>query len=122
MPNDDALSIPVQTPMKQSPEVFRETVVNPSGMRLNVKMATTNLNAFFGKPQALKPVSLNVPSNRVLAIIGPSGRGKSTYLRCLNRMHEVAGGTLTGSVTLDGEDVLKYDPVVLRRRVGMVFQ
>jgi phosphate transport system ATP-binding protein len=122
MPNDDTLSISVQTAMKQSSDVFREAVVSPGGMRLNVKMATTNLNAFFGKTQALKQVSLNVPEHRVLAIIGPSGCGKSTFLRCLNRMHEVAGGTLTGSVTLDGEEVLKHDPVVLRRRVGMVFQ
>jgi len=37
-------------------------------------------------------------------------------------MHEVAGGTTTGKVTLDGENVFSYDPVVLRRRVGMVFQ
>jgi phosphate transport system ATP-binding protein len=122
MPNDDTVSIPVRSTMNQSAEVFRETVANAGGMRLNVKMATTDLNAYFGKTQALKHVSLNIPANRVLAIIGPSGCGKSTFLRCLNRMHEVAGGTLTGSVTLDGEEVLKYDPVVLRRRVGMVFQ
>jgi phosphate transport system ATP-binding protein len=122
MPNDETVSISVRTTMDQSPPASGSAPVAPGGIHQNVKMATLGLNAYFGKTQALKNVSIDVPSNRVLAIIGPSGCGKSTFLRCLNRMHEVAGGTLTGSVTLDGEDVMKYDPVVLRRRVGMVFQ
>jgi len=86
------------------------------------KMASEGLNAYFGKTHALKNVSLSIPEHQVMAIIGPSGCGKSTFLRSLNRMHEVAGGTLTGKVSLDGEDILGYDPVILRRRVGMVFQ
>jgi phosphate transport system ATP-binding protein len=86
------------------------------------RMETIKLNAFFGKVQALKEISIKIPHNKVLAIIGPSGCGKSTFLRCLNRMHEEAGGTITGSVTLDGIDVMKTDPVNLRRKVGMVFQ
>ncbi|MEO8233438.1 MAG: phosphate ABC transporter ATP-binding protein PstB [Ignavibacteriota bacterium] len=85
-------------------------------------METIKLNAFFGKVQAIKYISIKIPSNKVLAIIGPSGCGKSTFLRCLNRMHEEVGGTINGSVTLDGKDVMKTDPVNLRRKVGMVFQ
>ena len=108
--------IPMQQPVAVSPSQTQHT------LRLNAKMAALNLNAYFGRTQALKNVTLEIPSNRVLAIIGPSGCGKSTFLRCLNRMHEVAGGTTTGTVTLDGENVFSYDPVVLRRRVGMVFQ
>jgi phosphate transport system ATP-binding protein len=88
----------------------------------SLKITSKNINAFFGKTQALRNVSLDIPANKVVAIIGPSGCGKSTYLRCLNRMHEVAGGTMNGTITLDGENILNYDPVVLRRRVGMVFQ
>ena len=80
------------------------------------------MNAFFGKTQALRNVGLAIQKNHVVAIIGPSGCGKSTFLRCLNRMHEVAGGTMTGSILLDGEDIHQTDPVYLRRRVGMVFQ
>jgi phosphate transport system ATP-binding protein len=80
------------------------------------------VNAFFGKTQALRNVALAIQKNHVVAIIGPSGCGKSTFLRCLNRMHEVAGGTMTGSILLDGEDIHQNDPVYLRRRVGMVFQ
>jgi phosphate transport system ATP-binding protein len=86
------------------------------------KIEVKNVSAFFGKTQALKNVSLDVEQGKVVAIIGPSGCGKSTFLRCLNRMHEVAGGSMTGTILLDGEDIHKYDPVQLRRRVGMVFQ
>jgi phosphate transport system ATP-binding protein len=89
---------------------------------MNVKVSTKNVEAFFGKSKALHGISLDVPQNTVVAIIGPSGCGKSTFLRCLNRMHEVAGGTRKGSIMLDGENIDEYDPVVLRRRVGMVFQ
>jgi phosphate transport system ATP-binding protein len=87
-----------------------------------LKIAARNVSAYFGKTQALKSVSLDFVPRRVVAIIGPSGCGKSTFLRCLNRMHEVAGGTMTGEVLLDGENIMQYDPVLLRRRVGMVFQ
>src|SRR5512140_591721 len=86
------------------------------------KMSSEELNAYFGKTHALKNVTLTIPEHQVTAIIGPSGCGKSTFLRSLNRMHEVAGGTMTGKISLDGEDIFKYDPVILRRRVGMVFQ
>ncbi|MEW6510557.1 MAG: phosphate ABC transporter ATP-binding protein PstB [Bacteroidota bacterium] len=86
------------------------------------KMVVQGLNAFFGKTQALRGVTLDVPEQRVLAIIGPSGCGKSTFLRCLNRMHEVAGGTMNGEISIGSRRILDIDPVLLRRRVGMVFQ
>lgn len=86
------------------------------------KMQVLHLNAYFGKTQALKDVSLDIMEREVLAIIGPSGCGKSTFLRSLNRMHEVAGGRISGRVLLDGEDIYQRDPVMVRRRVGMVFQ
>jgi phosphate transport system ATP-binding protein len=99
--------------MPLSPPVYHD---------INVKLEARNVNAFFGKTQALRNVGLAIQKNHVVAIIGPSGCGKSTFLRCLNRMHEVAGGTMTGSILLDGEDIHQNDPVYLRRRVGMVFQ
>ncbi len=86
------------------------------------KMIAKDLNCFFGKTHAIKDVTLAIPTQKVLAIIGPSGCGKSTFLRSLNRMHEVAGGTMMGTVLLDGLDIYQSDPVVVRRRVGMVFQ
>ena len=81
------------------------------------KIVTRNINAYFGKTQALRDVSLSIREKRVTAIIGPSGCGKSTFLRCLNRMHEVARGTMTGEILLDGHSVMEHDPVLLRRRV-----
>lgn len=81
-----------------------------------------NLSAYFGKTKVLKNISLSIPSKKVVAIIGPSGCGKSTFLRNLNRMHEIVGGTITGEIFLDGKDIMKFDPVLLRRKVGMVFQ
>ena len=107
-------------------EVVREplvvTVKRDMDPIKEVKVSAKNVEAFFGKTQALHGISLDIPRNTVVAIIGPSGCGKSTFLRCLNRMHEVAGGTRKGSIILDGESIDEFDPVVLRRRVGMVFQ
>jgi phosphate transport system ATP-binding protein len=93
-----------------------------SAYPLSPKIQMERLNAYFGKVHALKDISVGFPTNQVVAIIGPSGCGKSTLLRCLNRMHEVAGGTATGRVLLDGADVYGTDPVIVRRRIGMVFQ
>ncbi|HMN48704.1 MAG TPA: phosphate ABC transporter ATP-binding protein PstB [Ignavibacteriaceae bacterium] len=86
------------------------------------RMQTKNLNAFFGNVQALKDITLEIHKNKILAIIGPSGCGKSTFLRTLNRMHEEVGGTITGNIFLDGQDIMVEDPVQLRKKVGMIFQ
>ncbi len=97
--------------------------INPGSLpETEAKLSVRQLNAFFGKTQALRNVSIAVRANQVTAIIGPSGCGKSTFLRCLNRMHEVASGTMTGEILLDGVNVMEDDPVILRQRVGMVFQ
>jgi phosphate transport system ATP-binding protein len=89
------------------------------------KLRTVNLDAWFGKTQALIGINLSIRANKVTAIIGPSGCGKSTFIRCLNRMHElVPGARGSGQVFLDDEDVYApgTDPVLIRRRIGMVFQ
>jgi len=83
------------------------------------------LNAWFGPHRVLTDIDLAIPANGVTAVIGPSGCGKSTFVRCLNRMHEVVpGARVSGDVRLDGESLYRpdVDPVVVRRRVGMVFQ
>ena len=90
---------------------------------MTVKMRTQELNAWYGRKQALYDVSLNVDDRAVTAIIGPSGCGKSTFLRCLNRLHEeTPGARATGTVLLDGDDLGAADVVSVRCRVGMVFQ
>jgi phosphate transport system ATP-binding protein len=101
-------------------ETVKETPLVASG-----KIQSIGLNAWFGAKQALKDINLSIKANAVTAIIGPSGCGKSTFIRCLNRMHELVRGSRTsGKVLLDGRDIYasEVDPVLIRRRVGMVFQ
>jgi phosphate transport system ATP-binding protein len=87
------------------------------------KLQVSNLNFYYGAAHVLHDVGLEIPPNKVTALIGPSGCGKSTFLRTLNRMYEtVRHARAEGEVRLDGEDLLAMDVVQLRRRVGMVFQ
>jgi phosphate transport system ATP-binding protein len=87
------------------------------------KLKAAQLNFYYGAAHVLHDISLEAPTNRVTALIGPSGCGKSTFLRTLNRMYEtVRNARADGEVLLDGENVLAMDVVLLRRRVGMVFQ
>jgi phosphate transport system ATP-binding protein len=89
------------------------------------KVKARDVRVFYGEKQALFDVSLDIPDKAVTALIGPSGCGKSTFLRCINRMNDtIPGCRVEGSITLDGEDVndRDVDPVLLRARVGMVFQ
>src|SRR5262245_53492715 len=87
------------------------------------KIVTEDLRAYFGSHEALKGIDLAIPLKSVVAIIGPSGCGKSTYLRSLNRMHEtVPHARVTGTILLNGTSIFAMDPVLVRKRVGMVFQ
>ncbi len=88
-------------------------------------LAARHLRAYYGKRLAIDGVNLELPPQSVTALRGPSGCGKPTLLRCLNRIHElIPGARVEGSVLLDGEDVYDSDirPIELRQRVGMVFQ
>jgi phosphate transport system ATP-binding protein len=90
-----------------------------------VKMRAAGLTFYYGRTPALSDVSLAITTHRVTALIGPSGCGKSTFLRTLNRMNDIIPGTrVEGAVELDGQNIYgrDVDPVMLRRRVGMVFQ
>jgi phosphate transport system ATP-binding protein len=88
------------------------------------KVKIEDAGFFYGKFRALRGVNLEVPEQRVTALIGPSGCGKSTLLRMLNRMYDmVPGSRAEGSVLIDGENVLTTGRLLeLRQRVGMVFQ
>ncbi len=68
--------------------------------------------------QILRDVSLVAPAGGRLAIIGPSGSGKSSLLRLLNRLDDPA----SGEILLDGVPLPQLEPVALRRRVAMLFQ
>lgn len=96
-----------------------------SGRDLTSKILVDDLDFWYGPEQVLFGISLAIPARRVTALIGPSSCGKSTFLRILNRMNEVADETrLEGSVRVDGADIYGKDVDVteLRRKVGMVFQ
>ena len=84
-----------------------------------------NLNVWYGERQILGDINLDIPRNRITAIIGPSGCGKSTLIRCLNRMNDlIPGARVEGTVLFNGQNI--YDPGIdvteIRRRIGMVFQ
>ncbi|HET7225575.1 MAG TPA: phosphate ABC transporter ATP-binding protein PstB [Candidatus Eisenbacteria bacterium] len=89
------------------------------------RITTREFSLYYGATQALKSITLEIPSNSVVAVIGPSGCGKSTLLRSFNRMNDLIPGVRTaGEVRVSDMDVLSpaTDVVELRRRVGMVFQ
>ena len=88
------------------------------------KMTIHNVNLFYGDFHALKNVDLDIPEKEITAFIGPSGCGKLTLLKSLNRMNDlVEGCKITGDIRLDGEDIYgDMDVNLLRKRVGMVFQ
>lgn len=74
--------------------------------------------------ESLKDINLAIPANQITVIFGPAGGGKSTLLRALNRLNDLADVTFqAGKITVDGIDVMdpKTNLVDLRRRVGMVF-
>ncbi|MGD2177234.1 MAG: ATP-binding cassette domain-containing protein, partial [Anaerolineae bacterium] len=71
----------------------------------------------------MRDIDIQIPRNRITAIIGPSGCGKSSFLRTFNRMNDLIPGTrVEGDVYTEDQNVFKMDPVELRQCVGMVFQ
>lgn len=84
-----------------------------------------DLNLWYGNHQALFDVNVEIPANKITALIGPSGCGKSTFLKTLNRMNDlVPGCRIEGQVNYGGQNI--YDPTIdttwLRKEIGMVFQ
>ncbi|HOU70156.1 MAG TPA: phosphate ABC transporter ATP-binding protein PstB [Methanothrix sp.] len=89
------------------------------------KIVSKDLNLWYGQKQALKDICLEIPENKITALIGPSGCGKSTFIRCLNRMNDlVANIRIEGRILYDDIDIYgkDVDVVELRKRIGMVFQ
>ncbi len=97
----------------------------PGAAAAEPRIVVRDFDLWYGSQQALKRISLEVPSHSVTAIIGPSGCGKSTLLRAFNRMNDLIPGVrVRGEIRVSGVDVHapSTDVVELRRRVGMVFQ
>ncbi len=110
--------------VQQTAEIEKkEEAVQQTAERYKVRIE--NVNGWYGSKRAIKDVNLNVKEKTVTAFIGPSGCGKTTLLRCLNRMHEMTPGAhADGRVVVDGVDIYdkSIDPVIIKRRIGMVFQ
>jgi len=86
-------------------------------------METRDLRVAYGSREVLHGVALPIAKGKVTAMVGPSGCGKTTLLRTMNRLTDLTPGcAVSGTITIDGEDCLAMDPILLRRRVGMVFQ
>jgi phosphate transport system ATP-binding protein len=111
-----------------APTTGTQSVPGPvaaTGGRPAKTLETRGVNLYYGDFHAVENVTMTVEPNKVTALIGSSGCGKTTFLRSLNRMHELtASARVEGEITLDGQDIYgsKVDPVQVRRLVGMVFQ
>jgi len=108
-----------------------EPVTTPSslasqpGAEKTLVLTTRGLSVWYGAALALKDITIEIPRNKITALIGPSGCGKSTLLRCFNRMNDlITGARMEGEIRFDGEliSTTGTDAVSLRRRIGMVFQ
>lgn len=101
-------------------------VINPiKASMANYKILTKNINLFYGQKQALFDVNIDFKANSVTALIGSSGCGKSSFLRCINRMNDtIESCKIDGKIIIDDKNIYDsdIDPVLLRAKVGMVFQ
>ena len=107
---------PVETPAgaEEIPDIVTEAVFE-----------TKNLSVLYSGFRAVRDVNMAIRRGEITAFIGSSGCGKSTVLRCLNRMNDlVEGASVEGQVLYRGVDLYdpEVSPVEVRRRIGMVFQ
>jgi phosphate transport system ATP-binding protein len=91
----------------------------------NYAIEARYMNIYYGDFLAVKDINLQIEPQKITAIIGSSGCGKSTVLRSFNRMNELVPDTrMEGEVIFDGGNIYgpNVDPVEIRSRIGMVFQ
>jgi phosphate transport system ATP-binding protein len=118
-------SIEVKLPIRTMPDTESASTDRGGQKQEEIKIQVKNLTLYYGKFKALGDISMDIPANKITAIIGPSGCGKSTLLRSLNRMNDLTPNVhIEGEVILDSENIYApgKDVVDIRRRIGMVFQ
>lgn len=88
------------------------------------KIILRDFSVFHGEDHSLRRITMDVKANRILGVIGPAGSGKTTFLRALNRLNDLAPDVRAeGTALLDNQDIYGagFDVVRLRKRVGMLF-
>ncbi|HEX7609176.1 MAG TPA: phosphate ABC transporter ATP-binding protein [Solirubrobacteraceae bacterium] len=101
----------------------RARAARPAAAGVSERMRAESVWLAYGENWVVRDVSLPMRQGEVLALIGASGSGKTTFLRSLNRLTEItAGAARSGRITLDGEEIHELEVTELRRRVSMVFQ
>ncbi|MEO8516337.1 MAG: phosphate ABC transporter ATP-binding protein PstB [Flavobacterium sp.] len=91
----------------------------------DIKIEVKDLSLYYGEKKALNEISMEIPRNKVTALIGPSGCGKSTFLRSINRMNDLIPSVkITGEMLVEGINIYDkdVDVVNIRKKIGMVFQ
>src|SRR3569833_424444 len=89
----------------------------------NTIVKAENYNSYFGDNHVVKDVNISINKNEVISVMGPSGCCKTTFLRGINRMHElIPGATSKGKILLDDQNVYDMNAIYVRAKIGMVFQ
>ena len=86
-------------------------------LREGVEIRNVDFSYLPGKP-ILKDVSISAPKGKMIAVVGPTGSGKTTIMNLINRFYDVDAG----SISFDGTDIRKFDLDSLRSQVGIVLQ
>lgn len=86
-------------------------------LREGVEIRNVDFSYLPGKP-ILKDVSISAPKGKMIAVVGPTGSGKTTIMNLINRFYDVD----TGSISFDGRDIREFDLDSLRSKVGIVLQ
>ena len=90
---------------------------------MSLVLKAEHIRKSFGNIEVLKDINLSVEKGSVVSILGPSGTGKTTFLRCLNYLEKPNAGQLTISdVSVDFSHISKKEIQALRRKSTMVFQ
>jgi phosphate transport system ATP-binding protein len=112
-------------PSGAAPDRAPESPQPPQPIAAAPVLRLQDLHFWYGGFRAVKDISIDIPPQRITALIGPSGCGKSTLLRTMNRMNDLIPGTrVEGRLLYHDQDLYArdVDPVEVRRRIGMVFQ
>ncbi|UCH10702.1 MAG: phosphate ABC transporter ATP-binding protein [Fidelibacterota bacterium] len=94
-------------------------------MENHTHIRVRELSVYYGREQALKNISVDIPEKRITAIIGPSGCGKTTLLKSFNRLIDsIDGVRVSGEISMNGDNIFnpKIDVTLLRKKMGLLSQ